>query len=65
MSIIDSKVIARAIEKIDAEDERARDLMAGGMLQNFSEYRYSAGYRKALQDAKTLLNEALEEIMKE
>lgn len=63
--IFAQKLADRTVEKIDHEDERAKETMAAGMLQNFGEYRYSAGYRKGLADAKQLMNETLEEIMKE
>lgn len=63
--IIENKLVQSVIEKIDAEDTRAAEMMAAGMLQDFSEYRFSAGYRKALRDAKTLIEQTLEELMKE
>ena len=63
--IIETKLAERLKAKLDEVDERAKETMAAGMLQNFGEYRFSAGYRKALADAKTLLAETLEEIMKE
>jgi hypothetical protein len=62
---IETKLVQRVIEKIDAEDARAVELMSSGNLTNHGEYRYSAGYRKALRDAKTLISETLEEVMKE
>lgn len=64
-AILETKLAARLKEKLDHEDERAKELMAGGMLLSFDEYRYSAGYRKALADVKTLLAETLEDVMKE
>lgn len=63
--IIETELVKRVIEKIDAEDAKAVETMAGGMLQNYGEYRHAAGYRKALADAKTLINETLEDLMKE
>lgn len=61
----ESELAKRVKKKLDDEDDRARDLMAGGMLQDFSEYRHAGGYRRALADAKRLLNETIEEMMKE
>lgn len=63
--VFESRLAKLTVEKIDKEDERARDLMADGMLQNFGEYRHASGYRRALADAKKLLNETLEELLKE
>jgi len=63
--VLETKLAERLREKYDEVDERAKDTMAGGMLQNFGEYRFSAGYRKALADCKQLLAETLEDIMKE
>lgn len=65
VSPLDHELVRRYTEKLDAEDLKARDLMADGMLQNFGEYRHSSGYRKGLRDAKTLINETFEELMKE
>lgn len=64
-AVLESELAKRVNQKIDEQDERARDLMADGMLQNFGEYRYSGGYRKALADAKKLISETLDEILKE
>lgn len=63
--IIEAKLVEQTIKKIDDLDDRAKETMVAGMLQNFGEYRYSAGYRKALADCKILLNETLEDILKE
>ena len=59
------KLFSDTIKKIEAEDEKAKEMMCGGMLQNFGEYRYSAGYRKALADCLKLFRETLEDVMKE
>ncbi len=63
--IIESKLVERLTEKLDAEDARAVEMMAGGNIIDFPAYRYSAGYRKALADCKILLNETFEDLMKE
>jgi hypothetical protein len=65
LNALDHELVRRIVEKIDATDEKARDLMADGLLQNFGEYRHAGGYRKGLRDAKTLINETFEELMKE
>ena len=63
--IIEKRLIDMVTAKIDAEDERAKEMMAGGMLLSFDEYRYSAGYRKAFADCKTLLQQTYEDLLKE
>lgn len=63
--VIETKLAERLREKIDHEDERAKELMAAGMLQSFAEYKDAAGYRRALADCKRLLAETLEDVMKE
>ncbi len=63
--IPETKLFAETIKKIEELDERAKETMAAGMLQNFGEYRFSAGYRKALADCLTLFRETLEDVMKE
>lgn len=62
---IDSDLVAEFNKRIDDIDERAKNTMAGGLLRSFDEYRFSAGYRKALADAKTVIRETFEDIMKE
>lgn len=63
--IIESKLVTALTEKLDAEDTKAVDIMSGGNLTDWGQYQRSAGYRKALADCKTLLNETYEELMKE
>lgn len=65
MNPLDSKLIERCTAAIDAEDTKAAELMSGGLLRDMREYGHAAGYRKGLHDAKTLLNEAFEDLMKE
>lgn len=64
-AVIETKLAQRLREALDREDERAKETMASGLLMDFAEYRFSAGYRKGLTDAKRLLAETLEDIMKE
>lgn len=63
--ILETKLVERVIEKLDAEDARAVEMMSSGNLTDFGEYKRSAGYRKAIADCKTLLSETLEELLKE
>ena len=63
--IVETKLVERVIEKLDAEDKRAIEIMSSGNLTDFGEYKRSAGYRKALADCKILLTETLEDILKE
>ncbi len=65
MSPLDNELVKRTIEAIDAEDAKAVETMSSGLLRDIGEYRFSAGYRKALYDAKKLLTEAFEDLMKE
>jgi hypothetical protein len=63
--IPDSKLATALLEKIEAEDARAVEIMTSGNLTDWGQYQRSAGYRKALADCKILINETHEEIMKE
>lgn len=63
--ILESKLVTALTDKIDAEDARAVEIMSGGNLTDWGQYQRSAGYRKALADMKTLLNETYDELMKE
>lgn len=63
--VIDSKLVERVLERLDAEDQKAIEMLTSGNLRDFAEVKYAYGYRRALADAKTILNEAYEEIMKE
>jgi hypothetical protein len=65
MNQLDSKLVERFVAAIDAEDKKAAELMSNGLLRDMREYGHAAGYRKALHDAKTLLTEAFEDLMKE
>lgn len=64
-AIIDSQLAQRVKEKLDAEDARAVEIMSGGMLTDWGQYQRSAGYRKALADAKQLIDETWKEIQEE
>lgn len=59
------KVVELASKRIDEEYEKAGETLTSGSLRNFEEVSFSYGYRKALRDAKTLLTESLEDVMKE
>ena len=63
--IIEKRLIDMVTAKIDAEDDRAKEMMAGGMLLSFDEYRHASGYRKALADCKTILQQTYEDLLKE
>ncbi|QPF87026.1 hypothetical protein IC762_12300 [Bradyrhizobium genosp. L] len=64
-AILDSELVKRTKDKLDAEDRRAVDIMSGGMLTDWGQYQRSAGYRKAIADAKQLLEETWQEIQEE
>lgn len=59
------KVIDLATKRLDEEYERAGETLTSGTLRNYEEVSFAYGYRKALRDAKTLLTESLEDVMKE
>lgn len=65
MSPLDAKLVERFNAAIELEDTKAAELMSGGLLRDMREYGHAAGYRKGLHDAKTLLMEAFEDLMKE
>ena len=62
--MIEPKLVERFKDKIKAEDERSIELMSAGLMAH-EEYKFAAGYRRALSDAVKLIDEALDEIMKE
>lgn len=57
------RLVELVTTKIEEEDKRAIELMAAGMLLDMREYGHAAGYRKGLADAKTLIEQTLEEIL--
>lgn len=63
--ILESKLVTKLTEKIDAEDARAVEIMSGGNLTDWGQYQRSAGYRKAMADVKILLNETYQDLLKE
>ncbi len=62
---IESKLIDRFISKIEAQDVMAAETMSGGSLSSFEEYVRLDARRKALADAKVLILESLDDVMKE
>ncbi len=65
MTPLDAELVKRFNEAIQIEDDKARDMMAAGLLRDMREYGHASGYRKALADARTLLAEIFEDLMKE
>jgi hypothetical protein len=66
MSIItDSKLAERVNAKLDEMDEKTIEAITSGNLTDWGQYQRKVGYRKALADVKTVLTEALEDILKE
>jgi len=63
--ILETELVKRINKKLDDEDDVAKNTMAAGMLQSFESYKSYAARRKALYDAKQIVNETFEEIMKE
>lgn len=59
------KLVETTMQRIDEEYAKAGEMLMSGSLRNMEEVQHAYGYRKALRDAKTLLNESLEDIMKE
>lgn len=65
MSPLDSKLVERFIAAVDAEDAKASLALTEGNLRSIEEIQNWYGYRRAIRDAKKLLTEAFEDLMKE
>jgi len=63
--IIESKLVERLTEKLDAQDERAKDALVDGNLSDFPSVKEWHGYRRAIAACKILLTETYEDLMKE
>ena len=46
------------------ERVKCSELLAGGRCAEFSEYRYSVGYIKALDDTATVIDQIQDDLMK-
>lgn len=64
-AVFESKLAKAVIEKLDEQDKRYSEVMASGSLADWSEYQRCAGYRRLLADTKILINETVEDILKE
>ena len=53
-----------AKKRLAEQRDKAKDLILGGRPAEFSEYRYSMGYIKAMEDAEKILDQVLEDIQK-
>lgn len=49
---------------ISEERGKCSELLAGGRCAEFSEYRYSVGYIKALDDTATVIDQIQDDLMK-
>lgn len=49
---------------LSEERVKCSELLAGGRCSEFSEYRYSVGYIKALDDTATVIDQIQDELMK-
>jgi hypothetical protein len=65
VSHLDSKLVERFDAAIEAEDTKAKDMLTEGNLKDIASIQNWYGYRRALRDAKKLLSEAYEDLMKE
>jgi hypothetical protein len=64
-AIIDTKLAERVKAKLDDLDEKTIEAITSGNLTDWGQYQRKVGYRKAIADAKTLIVETLEDILKE
>lgn len=63
MSLGDATI--SAIRKwLGEERAKSTELLAGGRCSEFSEYRYSVGYIKALDDVNTIIDQIQTDLMK-
>lgn len=52
-------------QRVEDEQDKAGKHIIEGSMKDFSEYRYTLGYIKALSDALTLADEITEQMQKE
>ena len=63
--MIDSNLAERVTKRLDEIDQKLADQMASGTVQDFAQYRYLAGKRRLIADAKLIIKDTLEQIIKE
>lgn len=61
---IETRLSERLRQRVTELRQDAVNTVLGFRLQDFSEYRFSAGYTKALDDVLTVMGEILEDIEK-
>ena len=61
---VERAVTAVLAKRLIDERQSSVDLIVSGTCEDFSRYRYSAGYIKALDDVATICNEILSDIQK-
>lgn len=64
MTAVEAALSTQLQKRLVEEKERATKLIIGGTCQDHSEYRYSCGYIKALDDVATIAKELLEDMQK-
>lgn len=57
-------VLSRLRHHIAVEREKAAGLLSAGAISDFSEYRYSVGYIKSLDDVIMLMDQITTDIQK-
>ncbi len=60
----DSATIAALRARISAERQKSIDIVMSGRCTDHSEYRYSVGYVKALDDVNTIIDEIISDLQK-
>lgn len=61
---LDAATVAQLRKRIAAERQKSDDLVIAGRCSDFSEYRYSVGYIKALDDVITIMDQIQDELQK-
>ncbi len=60
----DASTVAGIRKRIAAERQKSVDLVIAGRCADFSEYRYSVGYIKALDDVNVMTDEIQTDLQK-
>lgn len=65
MTPLDAELVKRFNDAIKIEDAKAVEHMANGGCRDFVSYREMHSRRRALEDARKLLDEIFDDLMKE
>jgi hypothetical protein len=64
-AVIDLKLAQRVKAKLKEQDDKIIEMISSGNIPDWGQYQRKLGYRKALSDCELLINETLEDILKE